>query len=227
MAGFTDDRLTAGMARQRAALPTGAARLGWKVGMNAPAAYAAFGLDGPVAAQLTTATLVAAGGTVSLAGWATPRCEAEVAVRLAVDVPGDVTREAAMAAVEALAPAIELVDLGTRRPEVDEVLAGGIFHRAVVLGAWDTARAGLALDGVSLTVRGTDADVDGVDPQGVADLGEILRHTASFVAAAGDGLRAGDVVITGAIAPPAAVRPGQEPVVDLGPLGAVSVRLSE
>lgn len=221
------EELAEGMARQRdaiaAALYDGARRLGWKVGMNAPAAQQAFGLDAPVAAMLTDATLLADGATVSLDGWETPIVEAEIAARLGRDVPGDATREEAMAAVDALAPAIELVDLGAARPGVGDILAGSIFHRGVLLGAWDEGRAGLDLDGVRVTVRGCENDVADADPQAVADLGETLRHTAWFVAAAGDGLRAGDVVILGAMVPVARAEPGQRVTLDLGPLGTVGV----
>jgi 2-keto-4-pentenoate hydratase len=227
---LTDERVIAGMARQRDAMASvlydGGRRIGWKVGMNAPAAQEALGLDGPVAGYLTDAALLADGATVSLDGWETPRLEAEVAVRLSRDVPGDASREDAMAAVDAVAAAIELVDLGSRALSLEEILGGNVFHRAVVLGPWDTSRAGLRLDGVALDVRGLVDEVAGADPQGIADLGEILRHTAWFLAAAGEGLSAGDVVITGAIVPPAPVEAGFEVVVDLGPAGRASVRFA-
>jgi len=79
---------------------THAERLGWKAGFGTTAAMEMLGTTGPLAAPLTTATLVADGGSQSIEGWARPILEAELAVRIGPD--GE---------VEAVAAAIELVDL--------------------------------------------------------------------------------------------------------------------
>lgn len=225
-----DERVSDGMARQRdtrqALVYDGAQAIGWKIGITAAAGQQALGIDGPLVGFLTDATLLADGATVSVDGWRAPVLEPEIAVRLGRDVPGGATRDEAAAAVDALAPAIELADTGDRPLAVEEVLAGNVFHRAVLLGAWDEARAGIDLAGVALDLSGTGTDVSGADPQGVGgDIGELVRHVAATLAAAGEGLRAGDVVITGAIVPPVPVSGGEDVTVTLSGLGTLSVRL--
>lgn len=225
-----DERVSDGMARQRdtrqALVYDGAQAIGWKIGITAAAGQQALGIDGPLVGFLTDATLLADGATVSVDGWRAPVLEPEIAVRLGRDVPGGATRDEAAAAVDALAPAIELADTGDRPLAVEEVLAGNVFHRAVLLGGWDEARAGIDLAGVALDLSGTGADVSGADPQGVGgDIGELVRHVAATLAATGEGLRAGDVVITGAIVPPVPVSGGEDVTVTLSGLGTLSVRL--
>jgi 2-oxopent-4-enoate/cis-2-oxohex-4-enoate hydratase len=49
---------------------------------------------------------------------------------------------------------------------------------------------------------------------------------AELLGALGERLRAGEVVITGAIVPAQPVAPGQEVRVELGPLGGLSLRFT-
>lgn len=65
-----------------------------------------------MAGFLTSATLVADGWRTSLDGWTTPTFEPELAVRIDRDVAAEATVDAVRAAIGAVAPAIELVDLG-------------------------------------------------------------------------------------------------------------------
>ena len=226
-----DDRIAAGMARMLGTRDTllydGAQRLGWKAGFGTAAGMQALGIDAPLVGFMTSATLVADGATIDLDGWGNPLLESEIAVRMGADVGGDATRAQAAAAVDALAPAIELTDLDVEiaKRGVEEVLAHGIFHRAVVLGEWDASRAGLRLDGIALDVAGSAADASDADPQAViGDIAEVVRNTAEVLADAGDGLRAGDVVITGAIVTPAPLSAGQHVRVSFSGLGSLELQ---
>ena len=67
-----------------------------------------------------------------------------------VEPGGD--RDAAAAAITALAPAIEMVDLPSPPSDPGAVLEGGFAHRAVILGAQDASRAGGDFSGLSTTV---------------------------------------------------------------------------
>ena len=55
---------------------------------------------------------------------------------------------------------------------------------------------------------------------------EIVRLTGELLAASGERLRAGEVVITGSVVPPFGLTPGQTIVAELPPLGSLSVTLS-
>ncbi len=228
MAIWDDARVRRGMERQlelRARMLDGGAQpIGWKLGLGTAAAMEALGTDGPLVGFLTDRTLLRPGATVALAGWTNPMLECEIAVRLGRDVPGDADRDAAAAAVDAVAPAIELADVAGPRDDPEAILAGDVFHRHVLLGDWDTARAGLVLDGVTL---GVDGVVEGADPQAVTgDLAELVRHTAAALAAFGERLRAGDAIITGAAIPPLPVAPGDAVACRFAGLGTLGVTLS-
>jgi 2-keto-4-pentenoate hydratase len=222
-----DPRIRAGLAAQadlrRDALQR-AGRLGWKAGVGTAAAMQRIGTSAPLVGFMTDATLLADGASCDITGWANPRLEAEVAVRLGADVPAGATAEQARDAIEAIAPAIELVDPG-EPDDVEAVLADNIWHRAVVLGAFapagdlDAARIDVATDGA--------ADATAVDPRALlGDLVDVVRGLADQLPLADDAIRAGDVIITGAVVPAYAVAPGQTWTVALSGGAATSVRIA-
>jgi len=197
-----DPRVIAGMAAQaqaRAGLLDGGARsIGWKAGLGVPAAMEKVRTTAPVTGFLTSATLLASGGRAALDGWAAPTFEPEVAVRVDRDVAGDASAEAVRAAIGAVAPAIELVDLGAP-DDLEAVLAGNIFHRAFAIGPWTAVPPAEAR--LRVTV-GDEVRADDVDPAAaLGDLTEVVRAIAAQAALAGPGLRAGELVITGSAIP--------------------------
>jgi len=223
-----DPRIEAGMRRQlqlrRERTGDGASPIGWKAGLNAPEPMRKLGLSRPLVGFLTNKTLVPSGGEVSITGWAKPTLEPEIAMRLGADVPGGASRDAVAAAVDALAPAIELVDLNTPPDDVEEVLAGNIYHGAVVLGPWDTGRSGASLDGIALDIDGR---VDAADPTAVlGDLVDVVRGVADTLADAGETLRAGQFVICGSVVPAFQVEPGERVTCRFSGLGEVAVAVT-
>jgi 2-keto-4-pentenoate hydratase len=52
-----------------------------------------------------------------------------------------------------------------------------------------------------------------------------LGHAAALLGAAGETLRAGEVVIMGSVTPPLPVQPGNEISFELAPLAPISVRV--
>jgi 2-keto-4-pentenoate hydratase len=165
------------------------------------------------------------GATVAIGDWDTPKLEPEVAVHLAADVDAAGGRDAVVAALAGLGAAIELVDLDPDADDPEDILARNIFQRAVLLGPPQEPR-----DTHDLTLR---VLVDGDEAVDTADItaatGDVFDAVASVAAtleAAGERLRAGDVVIAGSIVPALDVEPGQEVVVELGPLGRLAVAFS-
>lgn len=209
-----DERLDEGMAAQQQLLRTvedgGALQAGWKAGFGTRTWRDTFSLDAPLVGFLLDTTLLPAGATVSVGSWTAPRAEAELAMRLGSDVAGDVTATEALAAVEALAPAIELVDLAPAPEDPSGVLAGNIYHRHWVTGTFSPMPAGSDLSGLVGNVTAMGAAMDPVHDVEAATgrAGEVLAEVARIAARHGRGLRAGDVVILGSIVPPTAVAPG-------------------
>jgi len=211
--------------RHRSELDRGAAHLGWKVGFGAPAALARFGLDRPLVGALTAGRGLASGAEASVSGWTRGVIEAELAAYLARDIGGAATAEEALDAVAGWSLAIELADVDQPPDDVEEVLAGNIYHRHVVLGG--RAPADVDPAAAFVTVRRDGVEVASVDDprELVGDLGWVLATTASTLAAAGDRLRSGDVVITGSVMPPMPIAAGETWEVTADGFGPVEVRL--
>lgn len=146
-------------------------------------------------------------------------------VAVTVYVPAD--SPVAVAVVCTGAPAIELADLGGPLDDVEAILASDIFHRAVVLGSFVPLGDGDTLDGLRVSVGGADGPIaEDVDPTALlGDLAVVVRDLADALPAAGDAMRAGDVVITGSVVPAIAVTGGERLEVRVAGLGGVSVTL--
>jgi len=224
---WEDERVVRGMrAHPQAGRDRGGRRIGWKMGLGLPAAMERLGTTGSLIAELRDATLVESGSDLSVDGWARPVFEPEVAVFFGADVEPGGDREAAASAVEAIAPAIEMVDLPAPPADPGDVLAAGFAHRAVVLGP---RRDGFDLSGIATTVTANGEDFASEnDPESAVggDILGLVRHAADYVGAFGEKLAAGEFLITGStIAPPPQVQAGQHLVYELAGVGTVEVRL--
>ena len=222
-----DPRVARGTARMLAALreaaDRGAVHRGWKAGFGSPTALASLGTDGPLVGFLTEDRVLPDGAAVDVSGWRAPVLEAEVAVHLAADLGAGATPAAALAAVGGWSVAIELADLDRTPDDVEEVLAGNIFHRHVLLGPVVPTRPDpltfvLTHDGVETARTSRPEALTG-------ELGSVLVSMADTLAACGAALRAGEVVITGSVVPPVPVADGGRWLVEADGLGRVGVSL--
>jgi 2-keto-4-pentenoate hydratase len=221
MASPVDPALQDGLRRQEAAarelLAAGARRLGWKAGFGTAVAMEKLGTSGPLAGFLTDSTLAASGTAFDVSDWGKPVLETEVALKLAADVAAGQSREEVEAAVGAVGAAIELVDLGEAGSDPAEILAANIFHRAVLLG--DLAPLDGSLAAVRIDVlSGGEPHATAADPADLlGPLADVLAGIADLLADSADGLRAGDVIITGAAIPPFQLQGGEQIEVRVGP----------
>jgi 2-keto-4-pentenoate hydratase len=185
------------------AIAEGVAPLGWKAGFGSPAGLAKFGIDRPLVGFLTRDRLLPSGATVSVADWTNPMFEAEVAAHLSADIGPGATPAEALAAVGGWSVAIELADVTPPPNDIEEILAGNIFHRHVLLGpVVDSLPLPLSF---SVLKNGEEVAATS-DPEALTgELGFVLASMADTLADRGAGLRAGDVVITGSVIPPIAV----------------------
>jgi 2-keto-4-pentenoate hydratase len=166
---------------------------------------------------------IESGGTASLAGWTKPVAEPEVAVHIGRDVaPGD----DAVVAIAALGPAIELADLDRPPEDVEAILAGNIYQRHVVLGP---TRPDASLYGLTgrLIRRGAEAARTTDLEANTGRIADIVRHVAALLAACGERLRAGEIIIAGSVVTPLFIEPDEAEVAfALDPIGEVTVRFS-
>jgi len=227
-----DPRIARGMATQlaqrRARIAAGEKPLGWKVGFGAPAAMKALNIDAPLIGYLMQSAVLANDARVSLAGWIRPAAEAEIAVHMGSSLGAREGRAAIKAAIAGIGPAIELADVTFAPDDVEKILANNIYQRHVILGACDTSRRGATLDGLRCHITRNGAGIaDTTDLQ--AATGEILSivgHVATVLAACGEQLLAGDIIITGSITPPLFMTAGEKLCFELSPLGPLTVRFT-
>ena len=198
----------------RSALRSGATRVGWKIGFNVPAVREKLGLERPAIGHITSATLVGATGTHSLAGARNPLVEPEIAVEAGPD-----------GSIAGLAPAIEVIDmpaLPQDPSEVHDVVAHNIFHRAAALGR---SKPGATQDGIEavLTVDGEEAGKADVTEYDLAGMLAVARDSLEAV---GEQLETGDRLIAGTLTAPVPVKPGSRVALDAGALGKVEIEFT-
>lgn len=183
-----------------------AAPAGWKVGATAAGMQRYLGIDGPAYGRIARRDVHADGARFARNGLLGPGIECEIAVRTGADAPAEALDRAAAEAIAAeVVPAIEIVenryaDFATLGLPV--LVADNFFHRACVLGR--TAPDWRSLD---LAVAAGRTEIDG-EPRGTGSGADVMGHPFEVVAwlanalrGHGLGLRAGDVVLTGSMAP--------------------------
>lgn len=220
--------LRAQLARRGEKLGAGSAHLGWKAGFGSPAALERLGTEGSLVGYLLQESVVPSGGTASVAGWTKAVLEPEVAVHLGLDLSGGEGEDAAREAIGALGAAFELADIDFPPDDPEAILEANVYQRAVVLGPPSEAGAGASLAGVHAHVFRDGSEVARTDDpeEMTGGIVELLSYLADLLAAFGEHLRAGDVVIAGTVVPALEVADGGEIHFDLGPLGSVDVTIA-
>ncbi|MER5177879.1 fumarylacetoacetate hydrolase family protein [Streptomyces sp. NPDC002896] len=228
---FADGDVESAYAVQRLNVERGVAAgrriVGRKIGLTSPAVQAQLGVGQPDFGALFADMAVADGGTVEAGRLLQPKVEAEVALVLGADLPHrDCTVADVLRATDFALPALELVDsriAGWDITIVDTVAdnaSSGLF----VLGGTPVPLTQVDLRGVRMSMTSGDKVVS--EGTGADCLGGPLNAAvwlASTLAAMGDPLRAGDVVLTGALGPMAVAAPGDAFEASISGLGTVQV----
>ena len=233
MSRFLDDpRISRGLAAQlktwHERVRAGEQPRGWKMAFDAPASLERLQTSAPLIGFLMEGAEVASGTTLSLADWTKAVAEAEVALHIGSDLPGGADRNTARAAISGVGPAIELVDIRGSMDDVEVLLASDIYQRNIIVGAEDRSRAGCVLEGLTgYTLRnGVEiARASGLESK-TEEWIDMVRHVADTLAAFGEKLCAGQIILAGAIVPPMPVAPGEEWFYHLEPIGTLSVRFA-
>jgi 2-keto-4-pentenoate hydratase len=201
--------------------------IGWKAGFTGKTSQQMFGVDHPVCAFLLASGVYSTGAAVPLSRFVGLVVEVEIAFVMARDLAGPgVTPVAAGLAVEGAMPALELVDFRySGKPTAADVVADGVYANAVVLGQPLTRTAGLdlALEGVVYEQNGQIAATN--------TAAEVLGHPfnslawiANHLGARGQGLKTGDLVMSGSISSLLRPAAGDSVSARFTRLGSVSAR---
>jgi 2-keto-4-pentenoate hydratase len=197
--------------RRRERLAQGAEPIGWKIGFNVSAAQEKLGIDGPVVGFLSTDGLHEDGAEVSLDGGPVV-IESEVAVEIGPDGRS----------IAALLPALEVADQPDLDQDVETILAGNIFHRAVAFGPRvETPTPG----GGRILVNG-EVEHSMAPAETGAHLEQMVEVVRRRLAAVDEDLLPGQRIITGILAPPHLAQPGDLVRLELDELGGVELRFA-
>jgi 2-keto-4-pentenoate hydratase len=216
--------------RLRAALVERGERVeGWKAGFTSKAGQEAWQVSEPVCAFLLASGVLSSSAAIAAARFVKPGVEAEIAFVMKHDLAGPgVTMPRAQQAVEGAVPALELIDFRHSGKAVGtDAVADGVYAKAVVLGGALTPVTGLdlALEGLvyeqsgAVVATSTAFEVMG-NPL------NSLAWIANHLGARGQGLRAGDIVMTGSVSKILSVKAGDSVRASFTRLGSVSVTFS-
>lgn len=201
----------------------GEKRAGYKMGLTSRAKMQQVGVSEVIWGRLTDAMRVEEGGELSRARFVHPRAEPEIAFIMRRPLEGRVTAAEALAAVEAVSPAIEIIDSRYKdfRFALPDVIADNSSSSGFLLGAWHRPETDVANLGLLVEVDGQVVQVG----SSAAILGHPLRSlvaAARLIAAAGEQLEPGDIVLAGGATAAHALSPGQYVRAEFEGLGSVS-----
>jgi len=198
-------------------------RVGWKIALTTPQMQKLVGVDRPCLGAIFASTLHHGHVTVKAADYVKLAVECEVAVRLGRAPAPPFTAEHLADCVEAAMAGIEIVDdraIDYTKFEAWHLMAYNAFNHGAVLAPPNKDWRKLDLT----QVRGT-IHIDGQEV-GTGKGGDVMGHPLNALAMAaetlhgrGQGLQAGDVVLTGSVVTTKWPKPGQTAVIAVEGLG--------
>lgn len=201
--------------------------VGRKIGLTAKAVQEQLGVHEPDFGALFADMIIENGGTIPRGAIMQPRVEAEIAFVLKSGISGtQISPEQVIAATDYVTPALEIC--GSRVANwdirIEDTIADNASSAMIVLGHGRLVPtlAGLPQIAMSLTHNGQPA----VEGRGDACLGNpaiAVAWLAEALTRLGEGLKPGDIVMSGALARMLPAAAGDVFAGDFGELGSVSV----
>ena len=214
-------------------LAQGRRGIGWKIGLTSRAMQEQLKIDTPDSGVLLDDMLFEDGATVPKNHFIQPRVEAEIAFLMAQDLSGaDVTREAVIAATAHVAPALEILDTRIQRADpatgrariITDTVSDNAANAGIVLGSQRHAVGAHDLRWVGAVVK-RDGVVEetglgaGVLDDPATGIVWLVRRLALY----GQGLKAGDIVLSGSFVRAIEAPPGSRFEANFGAFGRVSL----
>lgn len=203
-------------------------RCGWKIGINVPEIQKQLSLPHAGIGWLDGNKLHQSGCVLEASREDEFHVEPEVALRISGTVPAAISTSSARSHIAAVHPALEIVNYSKPRLGLTDVVAHSMFHEATILGDAGSLEAISDL-GSKWPVLVLD-DQPAIPPRGdlvPTELGELVAFTAAYLAAFGQSLQDGDLLLSGAfLARAPRVDPGISVVAEFGSMGSVEVRVA-
>jgi 2-keto-4-pentenoate hydratase len=201
--------------------------VGHKVGLTSAAMQQMMGVDEPDYGHLLADMRLGEDAPAEAGRYCYPRVEIEVAFVLGADLPGEDCAEAdVLAATEALAPAIELIDsrILDWRIGLPDTIADNASSAGFVLGQARVDPADVDVRGIDATLwRGGEVVAHGRSDAVLGNPAEAVAWLARSVARYGVRLKAGHIILPGACDRAVDAQPGDEFRAEFTGLGTVSL----
>ena len=222
----SDLDLETGYAVQRVLREQAGPRVGWKLGVTSRAKQAQVGVSDPVFGFLPGTGALDLGEPLRTGELIQPRAEPEIVFQMGRDLAGEhVTASDVLGATSGLAVGIEILDSRFRdyRFTMADVVADNTSAARFVVGSpVPAAGVDVRLVGVLLEKNGELV----ATASGAASLGHPAAAVAWLVrrlAASGEGLAAGEVILSGGLTAATPVAPGDVVTVTIDRLGTVEL----
>ncbi len=209
-------------------LARGETMAGVKMGLTSRAKMAQVGVHEVIWGRLTDAMRLEEGGALSRKRYVHPRIEPELAYLLKAPLAGEVSAAEALCAVEAIAPAMEIIDSRYRNFKfaLADVIADNSSSSGFVIGPWSRPDRDCSNLGLVMEVNGRTVELGST----AAILGDPIRSLVAAARLAGPslgGLKAGWIVLAGGATAAHSLAVGEHVRTVIQNVGAVSIRVEE
>lgn len=228
-----DDAYAVQQAIYRSKLASGRSVVGWKIGLTSKAMQQALNIDIPDSGILFDDMVFAHGGTIPVGRFIQPRIEAEIAFVMKDAIGSDaVSREDVIQATDYVAPSLEILDTRIQRQDpatgqlrsVFDTIGDNAANAGVVLGeerhpvdAFDLRWVG------ALVSRNGEIEETGLGAGVLNDPVQSVVWLARRMAAYGQKIEAGQVILSGSFIRPVECPSGSDIHADFGEFGSVQI----
>jgi len=202
--------------------------IGVKMGLTSRAKMQQVGVDEVIWGRLTDAMRLEEGGILSRSRYIHPRAEPEIAFLLKAPLVGEISAAEAVVAIEAVAPAMEIIDSRYRdfKFTLTDVIADNSSSSGFVLGPWARPDQDLSNLGILVEIDGRPVEIG----SSAAILGHPLRSLVAasrLVSRAHGALEAGWIVLAGGATAARPLMVGQHVKTTIQNLGSVAFQVGE
>ncbi len=206
-------------------LARGEQLVGIKMGFTSRAKMEQMGVDDLIWGRLTNTMIIEQDQAINLDNYVHPRAEPEIAFRLNCDLAGEISFEQAVKAIEAIAPAIEVIDSRYQnfKFSLADVIADNCSSTGFIVGPWQSPNIDISNLHMKLGINNETA-MSGPSSEILEHPINSLIEAARIVAEYGESLKAGQIVLAGAATAAVALERGQTVSVEVENLGGCSFK---
>ena len=183
--------------RQRIA--RGEKLVGIKMGFTSRAKMKQMGVNDLIWGRLADAMLIEQDQSINLDSYIHPRAEPEIAFKLNKDLSGMISFQQALEAIEAVAPAIEVIDSRYQnfKFSLADVIADNCSSAGFIIGQWQPPSIDISSLDMQLKVD-NEITMSGLSSEILEHPVNSLVEAARIITEYGETLKAGQIVLAGA-----------------------------